>query len=165
MNHTLNQIYKQIYQACRLEVSSLVTEPEGAAYEACRFQLNGLSVISRAAKITPKKEGQFVTFWKRNNEGITKPFHEIDDFDCYVINVAKDNRLGQFVIPKTILIDKGIVKTFKKDGKRGFRVYPPWDMPSNVQALKSQKWQLEYFYQIDDDPDFDKVLELYRIKA
>lgn len=165
MNHTLNQINEQFYQAYGLEVSSLATEPEGKEYEACRFKLNGLSVISRTAKITPKKDGQFVTFWKRNNEGITEPFHEIDYFDCYVINVANENRLGQFVIPKNTLIDKGIVKTFKKDGKRGFRVYPPLDMPSNVQALKSQKWQLEYFYEIDDGLDFDKVLELYRIKA
>ncbi|RYE38879.1 MAG: MepB domain containing protein, partial [Sphingobacteriales bacterium] len=32
-----------------------------------------------------------------------------------------------------------------KNGKRGFRVYPPWDLTENSQARKTQQWQLEYF--------------------
>lgn len=31
------------------------------------------------------------------------------------------------------------------------RVYPSWDKPTSNQAIKTQKWQLEYFIELDDD--------------
>ncbi|EMM78684.1 MepB domain protein [Leptospira santarosai str. 2000030832] len=49
---------------------------------------------------------------------------------------------GQVLIfPKQVLFEKGIVS----GRKRGFRVYPSWDKPTNKQALQTQKWQLAYF--------------------
>ena len=30
-------------------------------------------------------------------------------------------------------------------GKRGFRVYPKWDLPENKQAKQTQSWQVSYF--------------------
>jgi len=37
-----------------------------------------------------------------------------------------------------------------KLGKRGFRVYPPWDKPHQQKQLKKPKnGQLEYFVNID----------------
>jgi hypothetical protein len=44
-----------------MELTELITEKEGQEYEASRFNLNGLKVISSKAKITPAKIGQFVT--------------------------------------------------------------------------------------------------------
>jgi hypothetical protein len=38
-----------------------------------------------------------------------------------------------------------IISTHLKEGKRGMRVYPPWDLPSSKQAKKTQQWQLPYF--------------------
>ena len=52
---------------------------------------------------------------------------------------------GVFKFSKEVLIKHGIVSTEKKDGKRGFRVYPIWDKTTSKQAIKAQIWQLEYF--------------------
>ncbi|MCO6175978.1 MepB family protein [Flavobacterium sp. NRK F10] len=161
MNDILNKVKTEIYDTCGLLLSDLQTEPEGQEYDACRFELDGLKVISRTAKITPKKIGQFVTFWKRNKNGITEPFSENDPVDFFVIHVLKENKLGQFVFPKSVLKNQGILRTDKKDGKRGFRVYPVWDTANNKQAEKTQKWQLDYFFRITDATELDRVKELY----
>lgn len=161
MNLELTEIKNKVYDRNALQLSKFVSETEGKEYEACRFELNGLRIICRNAKITPKKVGQFVTFWKRNKDGITEPLNISDRFDFYVINVRKGQMHGQFVLPKSVLIEKGIVSTSKKGGKRGFRVYPPWDSLTNKQAERTQKWQLDYFYAIDSTTDFKRVNDLY----
>lgn len=107
--------------------------------------MNNTFVHSRLSKITPKKIGQFVTFWTRNKNGITEPFKEEDNFDFLIINVNYENRCGQFVFPKSTLIKQGIISTITKEGKRGFRVYPIWDITESKQAIRTQKWQLNFF--------------------
>lgn len=157
----MNKTHTEIYRKCGLIISNYIAEPESKEYNACQFQIDGRIVISRNAKITPKKTGQFVTFWNRNPKGITQPFSEKDNFHFYVIKVQMENRMGQFVFPKSILIAKGIISTEKKDGKRGFRVYPIWDATSNKQAEKTQQWQLDYFFEINKATNLKKVTELY----
>lgn len=138
-------------------------EPESGAYGACTFLLENRKIISRNANITPKKIGAFATFWKRKSQGeVIEPFHESDDFDFFVVNCENENSLGQFVFPKSILIQKGIVSTSKKEGKRAFRVYPSWDVPQNKQAQQAQKWQLRYFIRLDDTMQAEKMTTLYR---
>lgn len=162
MDNNLNQIKKEVYDLCALEISNLEMETESQDYDACRFELSGRNIISRSAKITPKKVGQFVTFWKRNGIGPIEPFNETDPIDFYVVNVRAQSNFGQFVFPKSVLIKKGIISTEKKEGKRAFRVYPSWDIAKNKQAERTQKWQLDYFYQIDDSTNLNKVAELYK---
>lgn len=157
----MNEINTEIYRKCGLLISDFTLETESKEYSACQFKVNGQVAICRTAKITPKKVGQFVTFWKRNAQGITQPYSEKDEFQFYVVNVNNENRMGQFVFPKSILIAKGIVATEKKDGKRGFRVYPLWDNTTNKQAEKTQQWQLVYFFEIDNSTTLKKVAELY----
>ena len=164
MNSTLNQIKTEIYDKCFLEISNFKTELESIEYDACQFEMNEMKIICRSSKITPKKVGQFVTFWKRNEKGITQPYSETDQVDFYVINVKADNNFGQFVFPISELISKGLISTDRKDGKRGFRVYPIWDKAQNKQAVKTQKWQLNYFYEINKTPDLNKVSDLYKRK-
>jgi len=65
------------------------------------------------------------------------------------------------VFPKSVLIEKGILSTSKKDGKRGFRVYPIWDKTISQQAVKTQNWQLNYFFEVIEDLDFNLVKKLY----
>ena len=117
MDKNLNHIKTEVYDKCALEISDFKTETEGKEYNACRFQLNGLSILSRSAKITPKKVGQFVTFWKRNENGSIEPFNENDHIDFYTVNVMTENKFGQFVFPKSVLIKKGILSTKKKRRK------------------------------------------------
>ncbi|CAM3313380.1 MepB family protein [Aequorivita lipolytica] len=161
----MNKIHTEIYRNGGLKISDFQTEPESKEYSACQFKVNGQIVICRTAKITPKKVGQFVTFWKRSKVGITQPYSEKDNFHFYVINVERENRMGQFVFAKSILIAKGIVTTEKKDGKRGFRVYPCWDSPTSKQAEKTQRWQLDYFYEIGEIINFEKVKKLYNASS
>ena len=161
MDKNLNQIKTEIYDKCSLEISGFKIETESKEYNACRFQLNGLSILSRNAKITPKKVGQFVTFWKRKGNGPIEPFEENDQIDFYIVNVRTKNEFGQFVFPKSVLIKKGVLSTEKKEGKRAFRVYPDWDTVKSKQAERTQKWQLNYFYQINSSTDLQKVTELY----
>jgi len=161
LNKNLIEVKIDIYNRCSFQISKMNNELEGMEYDACQFELNGKKIICRSSKITPKKVGQFVTFWKRNEKGITEPFSETDQIDFYVINVKTKNDFGQFVFPKSELINKGIITTNKKDGKRGFRVYPKWNKTTNKQAEKIQKWQLNYFYEINEKTDFKRVKELY----
>ena len=164
MYNTLSIIKTKVYDLCSFHLCDIITEPESKEYHACRYKLDGNTIFYRNAKITPKKVGQFVTFWRRNSEGITEPYKEQDSVDYYVINVESENNLGQFVFPKSTLIKKGIISTDKKDGKRGFRVYPAWDDTTNKQAKTTQKWQLDYFYLINESTNLEFVKELYRAK-
>ena len=137
-----------LYDSCGFECSLPEKEKESAEYGAYLFQLNNKSIVFRVAKITPKKIGQFVTLWKRIGKGPIQPFDFTDAIDLIVISVRKDNRVGQFVFPKSILCEKGIISTTNKEGKRAIRVYPPWDEAINKQAQKTQQWQLDYFLEI-----------------
>ncbi len=164
MDNNLNQIKTEVYDKCSLEISDFKIESESKEYYACRFRLNGLNILSRNAKITPKKVGQFVTFWKRNGNGPIEPFSKKDYIDFYIVNVRVENEFGQFVFPKSLLIKKGIISTENKEGKRGFRVYSKWDIAKNKQAEQTQKWQLNYFYVINSSTDLKEVVKLYNQK-
>ena len=145
-----------LYDSCGYECSLPEKEKESAEYEAYSFQLNNKSILFRTAKITPTKIGQFVTLWKRIDKEPIQPFYFTDAIDLIVISVRKENRVGQFVFPKSVLCEKGIISTSNKEGKRAIRVYPPWDKAINKQAQKTQQWQLDYFLEIPVDKLIDK---------
>jgi len=143
------------------KIENLVVESESKEYSACNFTLNGKKIISREAKITPKKVGQFVTFWKRSEVGPIEPFHENNAFDFFFVQVTNEKNSGIFILPKSVLIKNGIVSSDLKEGKRAFRVYPPWDVATNKQALQSQKWQVEFFYSLDKVEDLNAAIKAF----
>ena len=161
-NHTLDQVVRDVYEPCGLKMAHFKMEKEGKDYYSCQFELNGHPIICRNAKVTPIKVGQFVTFWKRNSNGVIEPFLETDSISFFVVNVKTENRIGQFVFPKAVLIKKGILASAKKKGKLSFRVYPKWDEAVVKQAKAAQKWQLDYFYEINSNTDLNKVMQLYQ---
>jgi len=134
-----------VYDRIGFVVTNFLIDNESREYVASTFEMDGLKIISRSAKITPTKVGQFVTLWKRREGKQIEPYDVSDDFDLVVINVMKGDHLGQFVFPKPVLLKAQIISGDAKEGKRGFRVYPPWDVTMSKQAQKSQKWQLDYF--------------------
>lgn len=150
MNTILNLLKSDFFATNGFVLTNLVKAPESKEYAASRFKLNDKTIIYRESKITPKKVGQFVTCWKRNTEGVTTPFDETDLIDFYLIYALSENQSGLFVLPKTVLIQKGILSTILKDGKRGFRVYPSWDKPLSKQARKTQVWQAKYFVDLNE---------------
>ncbi|MFH7018219.1 MepB family protein [Flavobacterium sp. FlaQc-47] len=150
-----------VYDCCNFNATEPQREAESADYDAYHFQINEKNICYRAAKITPTKTGQFVTLWKRNVMGIIAPFDFLDTIDFVIVNVRKNNLLGQFIFPKNILLEKGIFSTEFKEGKRATRIYPPWDETTNKQAQKTQQWQLNYFYNINPDLDLEKFKTLF----
>lgn len=146
--HTTNIL---VFKELEIEIKSVYLDKESAEYDACQLLLNNKKVLFRTAKTTPTKTGQFVTLWKRTPKGPIAPFEIEDDFELVIINTKTENHFGQFVFPKSILIEKGIFSTDLKEGKRAFRVYPPWDKTTSKQAQKTQQWQLKYFLPIPFD--------------
>lgn len=151
-------IYKRIHYV----VSAFTREAESQEYGACIFELNKQRIKFRVAKITPTKNGQFVTLWKRIGKGPILPYDLEDPFDLFVISVRKEQRLGHFVFPKLLLREKGILSNKQKGGKRALRVYPPWDQPESKQAEKTQAWQSPYFFELAPQASLVKAQALYR---
>jgi hypothetical protein len=56
------------------------------------------------------------------------------------------------------LFEKRIITKDQIQGKRGVRVYPPWDKVSNKQAEKTQDWQIKYFVIMPKDGSTDLAL-------
>jgi hypothetical protein len=147
----LKLVKELVYDKCDFKFTNLKLNSESIEYGACSFKLNGEKIEHRTSKITPTKTGQFVTVWKRNKNGITEPYDILDDFDFIAITAKSGDNFGQFIFPKSVLADKGIIKQNAKGGKRGIRVYPTWDSTTNAQARKTQNWQAKYFVTIRGD--------------
>ena len=158
----LNVVKEIVYDKCGFELSNLKQNLESIEYGACSFELNGKTIQHRVSKITSTKTGQFVTIWKRNKDGITEPFSDLDDLDFIIITSKSNDNFGQFIFPKSVLADKGIITRNNKDGKRGIRVYPTWDIAINKQAEKTQLWHTKYFLTIkkDNSTDLDLIKKL-----
>jgi hypothetical protein len=163
----LKIVKELVYDKCNFDLTNPKLNTESIEYGACTFGLNGRKIQHRISKITPTKAGQFVTIWKRNKDGITQPFDILDDLDFIIITSKSGDNFGQFIFPKSVLADKGIITRNGKEGKRGIRVYPPWDIATNSQAKKTQSWQVKYFLTIrtDNSTDLSLVKKLFNETA
>jgi len=139
---------KFAYEPSGLQCENIVTEAESEEYGACVFEMNNKHIKFRTGKITPTKVGQFVTLWKRIGKGPILPHDMEDPVDLFVVSVRHAEYFGQFVFPKAVLHEKGVLSKEGKGGKRAMRVYPSWDMADNRQAKNTQAWQLKYFFEI-----------------
>ena len=170
-------VKRLVYDPCGFVCSPLSPENEGRAYGAQAFQLDGRSVRSRVAKLTPTKNGLFVTVWKRPVPGPIQPFDPADGIDLVVVTAREGQHFGQFVFPTAILGRQGIVASAPGvgeggvprkagPGKRAFRVYPPWTVTGSGQATRTAAWQRPYFLPIDESGtgllDLERARVLYR---
>jgi hypothetical protein len=154
----LKIVQELVYDKCGFDLTNLKQNIESKEYGACTFVINDKTIEQRISKITPTKTGQFVTIWKRSKDGITEPFDNADNFDFVIITVRNNENFGQFIFPKSVLADNGIITKNGKVGKRGIRVYPTWDFATNKQATKTQSWQTRYFMTIKNDNSTDLEL-------
>lgn len=154
----INEIIEKLYKPLNLKVTNVIREKEGKEYDAHKLNINDCNILYRAAKTTPTKLGQFVTLWKRINNKTT-PYTKDDPIDIAIIDVSTKNNSVQFIFPKNILIEKGILASDNNIGKMAFRVYPLWDIPISKQAIKTKKWQLKYFFSYEEITQDNKFLE------
>lgn len=157
---SLIQLKERIFQPLKTVLTNFTLSRESTEYDACSFNLGENKILYRQGKITPSKTGQFVTIWKRDQHGITVPYHIGDDIQSIIIAVNKNRYSGYFIFPTSILADKGILSHNGKDGKRGIRIYPPWDAVSNRMAEKTRGWQSNYFLSAREPIQLHKAKQL-----
>ncbi|MFI6584198.1 MepB family protein [Embleya sp. NPDC050493] len=152
-----------VYDPNGFVCSTPVAEPESAEYGAHVFTVDGAEVRFRIAGTTPTKVGQFVTLWQRSAAGPIEPLAAEDRFDLVVISSRQGDHFGQFVFPKAVLRERGILSVRGDGGKRGFRVYPPWVSTTNRQADRTRAWQLDHFLTVtaEASPDPARCRALY----
>lgn len=143
---------KQLEAILSKSITNLTEDEECTSYFGFNFQLDRLNIKFRKAKTTPTKVGQFVTLWKRDSQGQTTAYTANDLIDYCMVATQQPPHAGFFVFPKQVLIDRQILTTAKKEGKRGFRVYPDWSITENKQATQSKSWQGQYFIDLTAAP-------------
>ena len=162
MHPDLIAAQKLAYEPSGLVIERFAREKESREYAASEFVVRHQRIRFRVAKITPTKLGQFVTLWKRIDKGPIQPFDKSDPFDLVVISARKSGHFGQFVFPKSLLFEQGILAKDGKGGKRAIRVYPPWVMTDNKQAQETQEWQAPYFFEIfPAEPEAIRIQKLF----
>lgn len=162
-NNIVEKLDRMIYKPNNLFITNQKEEKQNSEYAGGIFQLNNRSIRFRVSKITPNKIGQFVSFWEKDASMRNQAFSYDSAPNLLVITCIADNKLGQFIFPKEILLKEKILKTQNQKGKMAMRVYPIWDKPVSNQAKKSQRWQLQYFVDLSDSKNaaIHKLLNLY----
>lgn len=152
-----------IFKSVGLSITHIIPEKESAEYSACQFTTaDQRKMLFRKSKITPTKNGQFVTLWKRDEAGPIAPFNDHDNISSVIVRVKNEAHTGYFIFPASVLCSQKIFTANGKEGKRAFRVYPPWDTPESKQATTTQKWQLLFFVSTENNtfPNVDTVIKL-----
>ncbi len=141
----IKKLNNLIFEPLNLQISNILPDLECEEYFGFNFKINHINIKFRKSKLTPKKIGQFVTFWKRDSNEKTIPFDINDDFDFYIISLEENNNSGFFIFPKTILEKENVISSEQTTGKRGFRIYADWHFPNSKQAEKTKLWQTQFF--------------------
>ena len=103
---TVKNAQGKLYAECGIEIENFAPEKESAEYYAHHCLLKTKNILFRIAKKTPTKIGWFVTIWKRGADNIIAPYDASDPIDFVVVAILKNNEVGQFIFPKSILLKK-----------------------------------------------------------
>lgn len=156
-----NRIKEYLAELEIFDLQEIHFETESQEYEACEFVLNRRKIKFRSAKTTPKKKGQFVTIWKRHKQTKeTMPWDKKDDIHFLMLFTHTENRKGFFLFPAAVLEKHGLLTTDVKTGKRGFRIYSPWDEVTSTQAQKTKAWQLPFFRECNKQCFLEVLMQL-----
>lgn len=141
------------YFPFNLKPRNIILNNEGKDYSSLSFQIQDLKIEYREAKVTPKKLGYFVTLWKRNSMAKTEPYSFLESIDYYCFGIACNRNFGQFIFPRNILFENGILSSPTHKGKLGFRLYTPSLKLTSEHAKKTQIWQGRYFLNFKSKKD------------
>ena len=84
------------------------------------------------------------------------PYDFSDPFDSLTVSIEKSGHVGQFVFPKEVLRERGVISVNGQGGKRAIRVYPPWETVDSKQAKQSQLWQKKYYFSLERAERFEE---------
>ena len=143
------------------EITNVMTEDHNKDYEGMLFQIKNHNYRSRLAKATPKKRGYFVVFWGKDENNKNQPYSFSDSPDKVIISIIDNTLKGQFIFPKSTLLEKGILSSETTKGKMAIRVYPSWEKELNKTAAQTQKWQQDYFIDLTDNLNRERLEDLY----
>ncbi len=144
-----------------VENFDLKREVQNSEYEGLLIIINKHVYRSRLAKLTPKKKGYFVAFWEKDTKGINQAYSYENSPEKLIVSVIDNERRGQFIFPKKVLHKYGILKSSKQKGKMAIRVYPSWVTELNTNAARTQTWQVEYFIDLSNNFELEKLKTLY----
>jgi len=145
-----NQSLRIFLDSCAAKgfvITNILKDEESHRYDAYTMMIEGKKIVFRQAHATPKKIGFFVTLWKRVSRDIA-PYDVSDAVDFVVIAAHNDEQRGYFIFPRSILLQKNIISEDGIGGKRGIRVYAPWNTDVHLMAQKSRLWQIDYFHEV-----------------
>lgn len=137
--------WKDILTAQNKRVEIVSYEDQNKAYGGCVVRVDDVLHRIRIAKITPRKSGQFVAIWQKDQMNKNEPFDVSASPAFLTVFVFSGDMSGAFMFPKEVLKKKGIYRSDGSCGKMAFRLYPPWDVPTSKQAVRTQAWQCSYF--------------------
>lgn len=163
---TLAYVNKIVYEANQLPIKAIEQEKQNFKYSAGTFTICPTTIRFRVANTTPTKVGQFVAFWEKDENNNNQPYCYEDAPDLLVINTfEQDNKFGQFIFPKEILLQQNILSSSSTKGRMAMRVYPSWDHPTSHQAKETQKWQSTYFIDMSSSDTLPKnrITEMYAL--
>lgn len=142
-------------------LENIQIEEQNKEYEGITFSIGKQTFRSRKAKKTPKKSGYFVVFWEKDEDNRNQAYTSLTAPDKLVITVFDQEKIGQFIFPKEILVKKHILSHEEVMGKMALRVYPDWAQDLNSTAAATQKWQSPFFIDLTNKIDFEKLEQLY----
>jgi hypothetical protein len=132
------------YSARACLAAEVIPETQNSDYESGIVQIGEEAWRIRTARNTPTKPGAFVAFWQRNVAGNTTPFSDDDPAAGLLVFVEQHDRRGVFRFTRAHLTELGVTSG-RRQGKRGFRVYPSWCAGLNIQATITQRAQAPAF--------------------
>ncbi|WP_339179399.1 MepB family protein [Oceanobacillus sp. FSL W7-1293] len=152
---------KSLLSGTDYDITNIVKEPQNMEYEGTTFTIHENMYRSRLAKRTLKKKGYFVVFWEKDVNHCNQPYAYSESPDKIMISIIDKDLKGQFIFPKSLLLEKRILRTINNKGKMAIRVYPSWEKPLNNAAKKTQAWQAPYFINVSNEIDWRRLRELY----
>ena len=78
-----------------------------------------------------------------------------------MITIIDENRKGQFIFPREVLLNKNILESENNKGKMAMRVYPDRETELKKTAEQIQKWQSDYFIDLTNEINEVRLKKLY----
>ncbi|WP_166626762.1 MepB family protein [Jeotgalicoccus sp. S0W5] len=143
------------------EINTIETEPFNTEYESCNFYIGEQKYRNRMAKKTENKKGYFVVFWTKDKNNKNRPYTWEETPEKLIVTVLDQDKKGQFIFPREVLLEKQIISKDNIKGKMAMRVYPSWEDELNKTAMRTQNWQNDYFIDFNSYVNEEKINILY----